>query len=273
MLGTFIITWRETIEAALIVGILLTYLNKIGQSKQFRFVYWGALWAVIASLLFAGLSDYLSVFFKDIGEDIFETVILFLATVVLTHMVIWMHHNAREIKGALQHEAELAITKNRLWALGTIAFVGVFREGVETVLFLWGLFLQGGGSPFSAPPLIGGLLGIGLGVLMTWLFFKGFGHLDLRPFFRVSGIILLFMAAGMLSSGIGKLVAAGLVPPLMEPIWNTSWFLSERSFLGSLVAGIFGYRSSPSLVQALFYLLYFPITLIWLRWQRHDFAQ
>jgi len=273
VLGTFIITWRETLEAALIVGILLTYLNKIGQSNQFRFVYWGALGGVVASLVFAGLSDYLSVFFQDIGEDIFETVILFLATVVLTHMVVWMHHNAREIKGALQHKAELAITKNRLWALGTLAFVGVFREGVETVLFLWGLFLQGGGTPFAAPPVIGGLLGIGLGILMTWLFFKGFGHLDLRPFFRVSGIILLFMAAGMLSSGIGKLVAVGLIPPLMEPIWNTSWFLSERSFLGSLVAGIFGYRSSPSLVQALFYLLYFPITLIWLRRQRHDFAQ
>jgi high-affinity iron transporter len=144
---------------------------------------------------------------------------------------------------------------------------------METVLFLWGFFLQGGGVASAAPPVIGGLLGIGLGVLMTWLFFKGFGHLDLRPFFRVSGFILLFMAAGMLSSGIGKLVSVGLVPPLMEPIWNTSWFLSERSLLGSLVAGIFGYRSSPSLIQALFYLFYFPITLIWLRRQRHDLAQ
>lgn len=273
MLGTFIITWRETIEAALIVGILLTYLKKIGQSKQFRFVYWGAFWAVLASLVFAGLSDFLSVFLRDIGQDIFEAAILFLATVVLTHMVVWMHHNAREIKGELQQQAELAISKNRLWALATLAFVGVFREGVETVLFLWGLFLQGGRFESIAPPVMGGLLGIGLGISMTWLFFKGFGHLDLRPFFRVSGIILIFMAAGMLSSGIGKLVTAGLVPPLIEPIWNTSWFLSERSFIGSLMAGIFGYRSSPSLVQAIFYLLYFPITMIWLRRQSHDLAQ
>lgn len=273
MLGTFIITWRETIEAALIVGILLTYLKKIGQTEQFRFVYWGAFWAVLASLAFAGLSDFLSVFLRDIGQDIFEAAILFLATAVLTHMVVWMHHNAREIKGELQQQAELAISKNRLWALATLAFVGVFREGVETVLFLWGLFLQGGRFESVAPPVMGGLLGIGLGVFMTWLFFKGFGHLDLRPFFRVSGIILIFMSAGMLSSGIGKLVAAGLVPSLIEPIWNTSWFLTERSFIGSLMAGIFGYRSSPSLIQAIFYLLYFPITLIWLRRQSHDLAQ
>lgn len=273
MLGTFIITWRETIEAALIVGILLTYLAKIGQSKQFRFVYWGTFWAVVASLLFAGFSNYLAVFFKDIGQDIFEAGILFLAAGVLTHMVVWMHHNAREIKGELQQQAELAITKHRLWALATLAFVGVFREGVETVLFIWGLFLQAGGVESVALPVTGGLLGIGLGVLMTWLFFKGFGHLDLRPFFRVTGIVLIFMAAGMLSSGIGKLVMAGLIPPLIEPIWNTSWLLSERSFFGSLVAGIFGYRSSPSLIQALFYLLYFPFVVIWLRLQRHDLAQ
>jgi len=273
MLGTFIITWRETIEAALIVGILLAFLEKIGQSKQFRFVYWGAFGGVVGSLAFAGLSDYMSEFFRDIGQDLFEAAILFLATLVLTHMVVWMHHNAREIKGDLQKQAEQAISGNRLWALAVLAFIGVFREGVETVLFLWGLFLQEGAFESVAPPVFGGLLGIGLGVLMTWLFFKGFGHLSLKPFFKVSGIILLFMAAGMLSSGFGKLVAVGLVPPLIEPIWNTSWLLNERSFIGSLASGIFGYRSHPSLIQAVVYLLYFPVAVIWLRRQKHDLAQ
>lgn len=273
MLGTFIITWRETIEAALIVGILLTYLAKIGQSEQFRFVYWGTLWAVVASLVFAGFSSFLSVLFRDIGQDLFEAAILFVATVVLTHMVVWMHHNAREIKGELQQQADLAIAKQRLWALGTLAFVGVFREGVETVLFIWGLILQGASGNSTAPAVMGGFLGIGLGVLMSWLFFKGFGHLDLRLFFRLSGLLLLFMAAGMLSSGTGKLIAAGLIPGLIEPIWNTSWLLSERSLFGSLVAGIFGYRSSPSLMQVILYLLYFPLTIVWLKLQKHDLAQ
>lgn len=273
MLGTFIITWRETIEAALIVGILLTYLLKIGQARQFKFIYWGAFWAVLASLAFAVFSNYLSLLFQDIGQETFEAGILFLAMGVLTYMVIWMHHNAREIKGDLQKKADVAIGKRRLWALATLAFVGVFREGVETVLFLWGLLLQGGGVSDVTLPVMGGLLGIGLGVLMAYLFFKGFGHLDLRLFFRVTGVLLIFMAAGMLSSGIGKLVSAGLIPPLIEPIWNTSWLLSERNLLGSLVAGLFGYRSSPSLIQALFYILYFPGVVLWLRRQHHDLAQ
>ena len=268
MLGTFVITWRETIEAALIVGILLTYLDKIGQSSQFRMVFWGVAWAVAAAAAFAGLSTYAAALFQDAGQEIFGAAILFLATVVLTHMVVWMHHNAREIKGGLQHKAKLAIAKRQLWALAILAFVGVFREGVETVLFLWGLFLQGGAGQSVGLAVTGGFLGIAVGILMTWAFFKGFGHLDLKPFFRVSGVILIFMAAGMLATGFGHLIAAGLVPGVVEPVWDTSWLLSERSFVGSLAAGIFGYRSHPSLVEAGSYLLYFPIVFGVLEFQR-----
>jgi high-affinity iron transporter len=116
-------------------------------------------------------------------------------------------------------------------------------------------------------------VGVAVGVVMAWLFFKGFGHLDLRPFFKVTGILLLFIAAGMLSSAGGRLVAAGWLPPLIEPIWDSSWLLSERSFIGSLVAGLFGYRSHPSLLELLLYVGYFPLVWIWLRGQHHDLAQ
>lgn len=273
MLATFLITWRETIEAALIVGILLTFLHKIGQRKYFKTIYWGVGWAILASLAFAAASNLLAVFLEGDGEAIAEIGILFLATIVLTHMVVWMHHNAREIKGELQQQAEAAIAKSRLWALGMVAFIGVFREGIETVLFIWGLFLQGAAGESVGGAIAGGFIGVALGIGMAWVFFKGFGHLDLRIFFRISGIILLFMAAGMLSSGIGKLIANGWFPGLIEPVWNTSWLLSERSLVGSLVSGLFGYRSSPSLMQMLFYLLYFPVTIYLLRRQHHDLAQ
>lgn len=273
MLGTFLITWRETIEAALIVGILLTFLKKIGQEKYYRTIYWGVFWAVVASIAFAAVSNLLTFFMEGSGGDIIEIGILFVATIVLTHMVVWMHHNAREIKGALQKQAESAIAKSRLWALAMVAFIGVFREGIETVLFLWGLYLQGAAGESVASAFSGGFLGIGLGVLMAWLFFKGFGHLDLRIFFRVSGVILLFMAAGMLSSGIGKMIANEWMPGLIEPLWSTSWILSERSVIGSLFSGMFGYRSSPSLMQLVFYLMYFPATFYLLRREHHDLTQ
>jgi high-affinity iron transporter len=154
-----------------------------------------------------------------------------------------------------------------------LAFVGVFREGVETVLFLWGLLLQAGPSAGLSTQMAGGLFGIVAGVVIAWLFFKGFGHLDLRLFFKVTGVLLLFIAAGMLASAGGRLVGAGLLPPLIEPLWDSSWLLDEQSLFGSLVAGLFGYRSHPSLLEVLLYCGYFPAVIVWLRRQHHDLAQ
>jgi len=273
MLAVLMITWRETIEAALIVGVLLTYLAKIGQTKQFRYVYYGVSWAVLASLVFAGLTTYVDLFVAGVGKEIFDAVVLFVAVVVLTHMVVWMHHNAREIRGEIQKKADLAISSHQLWALAILAFAGVFREGVETVLFLWGLVLQAGGAISFSSEVVGGVLGVLFGVVMTWLFFKGFGHLDLRLFFRVSGVLLLFIAAGMLAASVGKLIAADLLPPLLNPLWDSSRLLDERSVIGSIIAGLLGYRSRPSLMEVISYGLYFPVVILWLRLSRNDLAQ
>jgi high-affinity iron transporter len=273
VLATFVITWRETIEAALIVGILLAYLRKIDHQHEFRYVYIGTFLAVIASLLFAGFSGLVNRLLQGFGEELFEALVLLTAVAVLTYMVVWMHHNAREIRGELQTKADQALARHQLWALGTLAFVGVFREGVETVLFLWGLLLQAGPAVDIWIQVWGGLLGIAVGVVIAWLFFKGFGHLDLRVFFKLTGVLLLFIAAGMLASVGGRLVSAGLVPPLIEPVWDSSWLLSERSLFGNLIAGLFGYRSRPSLVELILYVGYFPLVIAWLRREHHDLTQ
>jgi high-affinity iron transporter len=273
MLATFVITWRETIEAALIVGILLAYLRKIGHEHESKFVFWGVVLAIIASGFFAIFSGAVNYLLRGIGQDLFDAMILLIAVAVLTYMVVWMHHNAREIKGELQTKADAALARRQLWSLATLAFVGVFREGVETVLFLWGLLLQAGPATDLSVQIAGGLGGIAVGVVVAWLFFKGFGHLDLRLFFKVTGVLLLFIAAGMLASAGGRLVGAGLLPPLIEPVWDSSWLLDEQSLFGSLVAGLFGYRSHPSLFEVLLYLGYFPLVIVWLRRQHHDLAQ
>jgi len=273
MLATFVITWRETIEAALIIGILLAYLRKIGHRHEFRYIFGGAAAAVVASALFAGASSLAMKLVEGIGEELFDALILLAAVAVLTYMVVWMHHNAKEIRGELLSKADQALARHQLWALGLLAFVGVFREGVETVLFLWGILLQAGPVGSVTLQAAGGLAGVATGILMAWLFFKGFGHLDLRLFFKATGVLLLFISAGMLSSVGGRLIAAGWLPPLIEPLWDSSWLLSERSLIGSLVAGLFGYRSHPSLLELLIYVGYFPLVLFWLRREHHDLAQ
>lgn len=273
LLGTFLITLRETLEAAIIVGILFTYLNRIGQSRYYSYIYYGVFAAIGASVAFAYFSNIISELFYDGGQEIFEASIMFLAVGVLTYMVVWMHHNAREIKGRLQKKADAAVARKRLWALALLSFVGVFREGVETVLFLWGLFLQAKTREVVDLSIAGGIVGVVSAIFLAWLFFKGFGHLDLRVFFRVTGILLIFIAAGLLASGIGKLQMAGIVPPVVEAVWDTSWLIDERSLIGSLLSGLLGYNANPSLMEILFYLMYFPMVLLLLRKQHHDLAQ
>ena len=272
MLGTFVITWRETIEAALIVGILMTYLKKIGEARRYRYVMAGVGLGIGASIGFAAISDAISGLFQGVGQEIFQAAILLLAVGVLTYMVIWMHRNSRQIKGEIQRKADDAFATRKLWALGTLAFVGVFREGVETVLFLWGLILQGGGAG-NGWMVAGAFLGIGAAIVMAWLFFRGFGHLDLKIFFRATGVLLLFIAAGMLSSATGKLIAIGWLPGLVEPLWNSSWLLDERGMTGALISGLFGYRSRPSLMEFLAYLLYFLAVLGGIRSQKLSTAR
>lgn len=270
MLGTLVITWREGIEASLIVGILLTYLAKVGQRSRFRYVFWGATWAVLASLCFAYLSTGVSYLFEGMGEDFFDVTILLLAVIVMTHMVFWMHRHARELKGELQRKADRALEKKQLWLLSVVAFIGVFREGVETVLFLWGLALQRSNGGSFLFPLLGGVLGLVLAVTMAWLFFKGFGHMNLRPFFRFSGVLLLILAAGLLATAIRKLIGSEILQIVLpgwvsRPLWDSSWLLDERNLLGSLAAGLLGYASHPSPLEVAAYLVYLGTVLFSLR--------
>jgi high-affinity iron transporter len=267
MIGTFIISWRESIEAALLVGILMVYLKKIGQQRKFVYIYIGVLFGILASLLFGYLSSRVSFLFEGPGEEIFSASILLLAVMILTYMVVWMSDQAKHLKGKIQQKVDSVFEQKKLWALSFLAFSGVFREGIETVLFLWGIFIQNQGTTSFSLALMSGVSGIILAVLMAWFFFRGFGHLDMKKFFQMTGVILLFMSAGMLVAAIGKLESAGWIPPLLNRIWDSTWLIDERSLFGHLFSGFLGYRSKPTLMEILAYLIYLISIFLWLRRQ------
>jgi high-affinity iron transporter len=251
--ATFVITLREAFEAALLLGIVYTYLDKLGARDQYRYVTLGGLLGAAASVA-AGIA--VSIFsgpLLDFGPDLIGTVVLFVAVVVLTWHGWWMRQHARAIKGDVQRRIEEAGTDHRIWVVATIAFVGVFREGAETVLFLWGLMTQTSITGWGG--LMGGALGVGTAAVLGWAIFHGGRHVSLRRFFAVTSILLLLVAAGLFSAGVGKLEGFGLLPA-SPTLWDTSHLLSDRGIVGGFLAGLAGYRARPSLLEVIAYASY-----------------
>lgn len=277
MLGSFLITLREGVEAALIVGILLSYLSKTGKSRYNSYIYYG----VIAAALGSGVAAYLfNLFFGGFTgrfEKIFEGSIMFLAVVVLTYMVVWMHHQSRSVGMELKKKADAAIESKNLWALSTLSFIAVFREGVETVLFLYALFIQqaanNGGSANYLSSILGAFGGIITAIILAYIFFKGFAHVNLKTFFRATGIIIIIISAGLLAHGVHEFEEAGILPPIIEHVWDINHILDEKGTAGSFLKAMFGYNGNPSLLEVAAYILYYPLVFWMLKKEDHDLAQ
>ncbi|TMA63472.1 MAG: hypothetical protein E6J68_04735 [Deltaproteobacteria bacterium] len=260
MFETLLIVWRESLEAALIVGVLLTYLARSGQRSGIPYVWAGSLLAVLAALACGVASNDAASHLDADLQELVQAGILFLAVAVLTWMVLWMHRNAAGLGGDLRRKADQALATGRLVGVATIAFVAVFREGLETVLFLWGVLVQR--ADLTALPFVAaGLGGAALAIATAWLFFRGFRFLSLRRFFRVTGVLLLLVAAGLLVSGVNKLIGLGYLSPIVSQVWSTAWLVRDDSPLGAFLAALVGYRSRPSLAEVLAFVAYVPLML------------
>jgi len=255
MLASALITLREGLEAALIVGIVLGVLNKLGRTDRSGPVWAGVLVAVIVSVA-AGLAfNALGVAFEGRGEEIFEGVAMLLAAGVLTWMIFWMQRQGRQIQTELEMDVRRATTTGSAWALFSLAFVAVVREGIETVLFLTA-------AAFSATPaqiLVGGALGLTVAVTLGWLIFAAGKRLDVRVFFRVTSVLLILFAAGLVAHGVHELQEAALLPAFVEHVWDVNHILDERSAVGTFLKTLFGYNGNPSLLEVVTYGIYFIV--------------
>jgi high-affinity iron transporter len=252
MISTFLITLREGLEMSLIVGILLAYLARTGHRREFGAVWTGVACAALASLAAAAVIFITAGAFRGRGEQFFEAAAYLTAVAVLTYMIFWMRREALTIRASLQARMSEALRADSRTALVVLAAVSVGREGIETALFFFA-------TVRASSPLAGGagaVLGLGAAVLLGWLLYRGTYRLDLRLFFNVTSALLLLVGAGLLTRGIGELQEAGVVPMLVEQLWNSNRFVSETSPLGNLLQAMFGYTSTPSLTQVAAYAVY-----------------
>ncbi len=263
MLPSFLLTLREGLEAALIIGVLLGTLRKIHRQDLAGLVWVGTAGAVFVSLLVAFFINLIGATFEGQVEQIFEGIMMLLAAGVLTWMIFWMSRQARDRQTQLETDVRRAAIGTSRRALVLVAFLAVVREGIELALFLSAV-------SFASDPsqtLIGAGLGIGVVVLLSWALSASLLKLNIRNFFRVTSVILIVFAAGLVAHGVHELNEASWVPAIIEHVWDINHVLDETSLSGQVLKTLLGYNGNPSLTETLAYIAYFLAIFVGLRWQ------
>ena len=243
MLAQFILTLREGLEAALIIAIVAAYLRKIGKNDLHRYLWLGSGLAVVASAFLSVISWTLYGFAESFVGLWFEAFAMFTATAVLTYMIFWMAENARQIKGELQEKIDVAISSGQLLGISAVAFTSVLREGVETILFL-----SAAAAISFTETVAGAALGLAVAAVVAVLLIRGTVRLDRRKFFLYTSVLLLLFASGIAMHGTQALQELGVLPPIIEHVYDVTAVLPEDSLLGSVLHVFIGYHDAPSLL-------------------------
>jgi len=268
LLSSYILSLREGLEAALVLGIVLGALRQMRRLDLSAPLWLGAGSAGLLSLLTAVLLTILGLELKDPAEAIFEAITMLLAAGLLTWMIFWMSRRAVHFKTDLESGVQKASRAGK-WSLFGLAFLAVLREGVELALFLTAATFSSG----ARQTVPGALFGLGTAALLGWALFATTVRLNLRRFFQVTGILLIFFAAGLVAHSLHEFNELGWVPSVIEHVWNLNPILDDQSSLGQVLATLFGYNGSPSLTEVLAYALYFGVVALVLLWVGSKSAQ
>ena len=252
MTAAYLITFREGLEAALIVGILLATMRALGAQKQNIFVWGGVIAGILLSLVFAYGFQFLAGGFEGKVEKIYEGLLMLGAAGLITHLIFWISKQGKTIEKNLKEKVAQHLSRGALWSIAFLSMMSVVREGVETVIFFQALSVQADGA-ISYWSAIGGVLtAIGLALLI----FKSTKKISLKSFFTFTKYLLIFIAAGLVAHGIVELQGAGWLPAFIKPLFDLSAVLPETQGLGALLKAGFGYDANPSLIAVIGYLLY-----------------
>lgn len=254
MLAPFLIMFREGLEAALIVAIIASYLAKTGRSAWMPVVWIGIFLALALSFAVGAGLQLVSAEFPQKQQEFFEAIIGLVAVGVLTSMVFWMRKAARSIKAELHSSIDAALSSSASgFGLIAMVFLAVAREGLESVFFLLATFQQQNAG-LSAP--VGALGGLLLAILAGYGIYAGGLRINLRHFFRWTGVFILVVAAGLVANSVKAFHEAGLWNGLQTVVFDLSRALPADSLLGSVLGGLFGYIDAPTRSEVLAYLAY-----------------
>ena len=251
MFATLIIVFREAIEAGLIIGIVMAATR--GVPLRGRQVSYGILGGIIGACLVASFASSLADMMSGTGQEIFNASVMIVAVLMLTWHNVWMAREGRHIAAEMKSLGASVVTGQKsLTALAVVIGIAVLREGSEVVLFLYGIALSGGDSASSM--IVGGILGLALGAVISALMYFGLLRIPSRHLFTVTSWLITFLAAGMASQATVFLQQAGIVTVLPHVVWDTSGLLSVGSMFGKALHTLIGYTDRPTAIQLIVYI-------------------
>ena len=279
-----LIMFREVLEALLIIGIITTYMKRMGQCQYNKFVWLGAGLAVVASIGVAMLFQVVFTGFAAMGSEIYLKIsIMLISAVLLTQMVFWMASHSRNLKGKTEGKMTEYITTGNVIGMVIHSFLVVLREGVETVFFFAAITGGDIGKGFEG---WGAITGILIASAVSYFFFKGTMRIPLKSFFKITGIFIVLIAGGLFVQGISMMQDIKLIGSVMPHVYDLTWFLPEHPIdyahyvrdhgvapllsgdIGIFFKALFGYSSMPSIEEIIAYVGYFAVIYLLVNHQK-----
>lgn len=259
---TFLITLREGLEAALIVAIVLAYLNRTGNRHQFKYAWLGVGLAAMVSFLFVGVYLAIGSILQGTANKLYEGLTTIFAAGLLTWMIFWMRKASRGLKKEIEGKVDVALSLNSPLAVSAVTFLAVIREAAEEVVMVSPGIARGANAFW---PSLGVLLGFAIAIFIGYTFYKGAALVNLRTFFNITGVVLIVLAAGLIAYGYHELAEIGLpFIPEGAKAWDMSKalpLLSTEHPVGSILKGLIGFRPSPNWPEVIVYSTYLLFTL------------
>jgi len=262
LFANFLIGLREGLEAALIVSILVSYLVKTGHRNQVSKIFVGTGGAVALSVAIGfGMTLVLDELPKGI-QELISGCISIASVALVTWMIFWMARQSRALGGQLRQKVDVAIDTSA-WALATVAFLSVVREGIETSVLIWSAARATTSDGSSA---LGALFGLIAAAFLGVALYRGALKVNLGTFFKYTGTYLVLVAAGILAYGVGELQEIGILNLLAQTTYSLTWMIPEGGAVDSLLRGLFGFKVQPTVLETLAWCLYLiPTAAIYLR--------